>query len=146
MKISLNKALKLKKKLASELAREKNKLNHNSYHKDNTPRYNTTEVLDNILKLHKKLIDLKTIINTANSGIINKIFELEETKSYLVAIKSIPTREGVSISTYSGAKEEYVCTLNESDINNLEEKTIQLIDNLQDEIDAYNATTFIEIN
>lgn len=104
------------------------------------------DVLDAYTKWHslrEKLIELKTKIQHANIGIIEQLIRIDELKGALNNYRSISSSDDIE-------KRSGYVIINSSKIsrNELVDKiteTQEKINNLQDEIDEYNAKTFIEI-
>ena len=96
-------------------------------------------------RLCSKLITLKKAISRANSGVIEKLVELAEIKSFCRQLKLIRVQDG---------KQEPVCDESETKVMNAELKKAEIaaeaealqarMDALQDEIDEFNARTLIE--
>jgi hypothetical protein len=116
---------------------------HGSKASATTPA-NVEEAFNGYLELARKLIEIKTSIQVASAPIAGKLVALAETKSILAKVNSLPIREDVV--TESGyAKEsyevEYTSAITEKMQISKTEELQGLINQLQDEIDAFNATT-----
>ena len=147
--MNLAQALKQKNRLAGEIARFQQILQReNSRRNDNVSKVNRQEILDTIIKLSKELGYLKAAIAKANVGIYSAIERMAEYKSLISFYQSLPKREGQEIAFVGRDQEKLVYTWDslitqeKCDSAVLELQTV--INDLQDQIDAYNATTQIE--
>lgn len=150
MMINLNKALNRKNILVGKINHLKELIGANNSRNVNTPeRWNVVQLMDDKNNLVTELVLLKTAIENANCPIRSKIFTLSELKSELVFLNSLNAREGEDTiaSRYdtSLVKEKYVCTINETEKENLRKKIEAEIEKLQDEISEFNFATKIEI-
>ena len=94
--------------------------------------------------LTNKQIRLKQAISHANAGISDKLVELAEVKHLLAWIKDIPTMEGKEVNKYSSDEGTYTSEIKKGEITSEMETLQKRIDDLQDEIDEFNARTHIE--
>jgi len=104
------------------------------------------EAFSNYLELGKKLIGIKSSIQTASAPLAGKLVEMAETKSLLTKVQGIPVRESVSVEGGFGKETyevEYSSVITEKEQIALGEELQNKINALQDEIDAFNATTQI---
>jgi hypothetical protein len=105
---------------------------------------NISEAFATYLDLAQKLIDTKTAIQTASSPIAGKLVALAETKAMLAKVNAIPVREDVVTESGYGKESyevEYTSVITEKMQIAKSEELQGLINQLQDEIDAFNATT-----
>lgn len=96
------------------------------------------------LELSQKLIEVKTAIQTASAPIAGKLVALAETKSLLSQVNGIPVKEEVTIEGGYGKETyevEHTSAITEKAQISKAEELQTAINNLQDEIDAFNATT-----
>jgi hypothetical protein len=97
------------------------------------------------LKTTNELVSLKGKIHKANGPIAEKIFRLGEVKNLITRLRGVDTKEGKVRNRYSGSEEfvEYAAYVNllQKDllIKNYEEE----LEQLQEEIEAFNAITKI---
>lgn len=136
--ISLAKALKLKNRLAGRLAKTTSTmLQYNSVlegHKE-------VDVLDldkQRAELSESLVDLKTAIYEANKGIYRFINQMSEKKSEIDFLNSLQTRNGVEPG-YGENTHIYVAAIKKVDVDKRVKLLEKEIDDLQDQIDRYNA-------
>ena len=146
----LQKALKLKKKLAGEIAKLKTQImQKNSYMEGslNAEKYNVQEMYEELLEKINQLVGLKFAINEANLEIQSKIYLLAEYKGLVEFWKMVNVTEGDHpVSSRFGDTsvfKQYYAQVSEEErdrfVKNYEEK----IEAIQDEIDTYNFTTEI---
>ena len=102
------------------------------------------------MQLYKeKLTELKTKIGLANAGNLERIYRLEECKNELNRLNTIGMDEtsdfqAISDSNYKEFKRTVVFTA--AQIYEMREKVQQECNDIQDELDTYNATTKIEFD
>jgi hypothetical protein len=149
-KIKLAKALKLKNKLAGELAKIKGKVReHNSYPAENKPNYDAGELWEEYTAKSDELIDLKQRIAGANVAIYSKIYRISELKDRLGQLRRLPTKEGTHKELdWSGGErtyinKEYHAVFSDVDVDEMSVDLENEIERLQDEIDEYNHSTMI---
>ena len=94
------------------------------------------------MALSEKLIALRQTISRANAGIAGKLVELAEVKNLLTQLKRIPTDEGPQ-SSYSKADVK-VAEIRKAELFGKIKSLRGRMHALQDEIDEFNARTYIE--
>jgi vacuolar-type H+-ATPase subunit D/Vma8 len=141
--MNLTKALKHKKKLVKQIDEMYIRFSKFNSVEKGSVGYDAGEAFENWINLTDQLVDLKTKINIANAGIVNKIFRLGELKSIASKLRNVSTQEGATKDRYTDVVSEYTVYMNLFDkdlrIKELEEQ----IETLQEEIEAYNALTMI---
>lgn len=148
--MTLARALKEKNRVAGRLAIVRGRIHRlNSWEEDIAPREGDVQALDaEASQLQQRLIAIKSAIAVANVKIAEKLISLSETKSEIEYVKGIPTKAGTFIDvTYGGAHITHTFTTvlsNQAVIQRCEELQAK-IEQLQDEIDEYNALTQVEI-
>lgn len=126
--------------MAGRLARIRSLLNEENSHDELIPRsIDVTATFFEEKELVKRLAETKTAIAMANTGIVGKIIELAEAKSAISWLNSMSTREGVYEESYSN-RHTYVAEIKKNDVMNEVNALQRHMEDLQDEIDAYNAT------
>lgn len=144
--MKLIKALKLKKRLASNINKLQDLINKkNSYLKENSTtktEYPTKELCKTLEKTVNKLIILKIAINDANTGIQGKIYELGECKSLMIFFRELNTKTG-TVQNYTNIIQTWITQITEKEAEELFLNYQNIADKLQDEIDAYNHMTTI---
>ena len=97
---------------------------------------------DEYMALCEKLIALRQTISRANAGITEKLVEMAEVKNILLRLKRIPTDEGPQ-SSYSKADVK-IAEIRKAELCEKMEALRERVHSLQDEIDEFNARTYIE--
>ena len=148
MMMTLATALKEKNRLAGELSR-----NWSMIAKENSKREDVSRVID-VAEVHQKvqlyrekLVELKTKIGLANAGNLERIYRLEELKNELKRLDDIRTDETSDFQEIGDSNvKEYKRTVvfTAAQIYKMREKLQQDCNDIQDELDAYNATTKID--
>lgn len=142
--MKLSKALKLKNKKVNEYNNLVSKMvNHNSYDIDTKQVYNSEVLYMLAIDAREDLIKFKTAIHLTSEPIREKIFRLGELKNFLMNLNRLSTAEGVVKSRGYGEsdKSTYACGINEEQKVKKIESLQTEIEDIQDEIDAFNATT-----
>jgi hypothetical protein len=140
--MNISQALKLKKKLISEINEQFGiAKSFNSIEKGNVRRYSVVESLNKSADLIEELVDLKVKIQKVNLPVLEKIYTISELKSYVSELKKIPVDEGLVYSRYGSAQENKEVEVNVSEIRELIKVAESKIQNIQDELDVFNATT-----
>ena len=163
MKMSIARALKERKRIIGEMNTLWNRINQNNLVQKNIKvvdgnftkptkeelatarKQDPKALMENWLTLRERLIALKVTLHSANTGIAEKLARLSELKSELKQIECM--------SAYSDSVEyasmDFVRIYDvifdakwQTDVTDALRKDINT---LQDEIDEYNATHFIEI-
>jgi hypothetical protein len=145
--MNLSQALKQKNRLAGELVRHQQiLLRENSKRSDSVSTVDRYTIWLKIQEISDELGVLKGKISTANIGIYPLIERMAELKSRIAYVASLPKREGEE--KVMGYQTETLTYKWDSFIN--QEKSDKLtfelqekINELQDKIDNYNATTNI---
>jgi len=145
--MNLTKALKLKKKLIKQSNDLFNKFQMNNSFDvsiNEAPTYEPQIVYEQWKECVEQLITLKTKIHTANVSIADKIFRLGEMKSMIQNLKRVDTKSGKArVNSYSIEVSEYKAWMSQRDIDVTIAKLEELIETIQEEIEAYNAVTKI---
>jgi len=146
--MKLNQALKVKNRLAGEVARLNQILHReNSRRNDSTSKVDRDSVWNQALKASEELGALKGRIATANVGIYAKLERMGELKARIAFINSLPKRTGEEIVPLHGDREPLKYTwdayVNQEKADGMVIDLQKQIETLQDEVDAYNATTEI---
>lgn len=159
--MNLAKALKTKNRLAGEVARLKAQINAFNvvrikivnYGASDEKRFSRARPIDvgkamvDLEGKVRELINLKTAIAKANVGIYQKIEEMNEAKGMITFYEAMPEDRADDIDT----EEDVVTATSWENIvtSSMKARIIEtnrkLVEMLQDEIDEYNATTYIEI-
>jgi hypothetical protein len=144
--MTIKQALKQKNKLVKNIA-ENTKLlqQYNSVEVGNQRPYSTVVLYKQIQKETQELATLKAKIHIANTPVMEDIFWMSEMKSMIAALKKMDCTEGKSNRDRYRMESEMVLTSEISlvsrnqEVKMLEEK----IEEIQDKLDTFNATTEI---
>jgi len=145
--MTIKQALKLKNKLIKNIG-ENTKLmqEYNSVEVGNTRPYSSQMLYKQIEKDTKELASLKSKIHIANVPVMEDIFWMSEMKSIITNLKKMPCDEGKSNrDRYYRSEGESVMTSEISLVSRNEEiKMLEVkIEEIQDKLDVFNATTEI---
>jgi hypothetical protein len=144
--MNLTKALKHKKKLVKQIDEMFMRFQrYNSQTEDLVSiGYSPEEAYNKWISLTNELIELKTKIQNANTPIAGKIFRLGEIKSLISRIRSIETKAGTFRDRYRSEELiTYVAYMDLFTKDNLIKGWEEEIEQLQEEIEAFNAITKI---
>ena len=147
--MNLAQALKQKNRLAGELVRQQQILQReNARRSDSVSSVDRDVVYQKILGISDDLGELKGKITQANVNIYPALERMAELKARIAFIQGLQKREGEEV-VFVGRDQEQVKYQWDSYINQetCDETVADLqeqINDLQDEVDAYNATTEVE--
>lgn len=144
--MNIKQALKLKNKLIKTIG-ENTKLiqQYNAVEVGNSRPYSTEVLFNQISNDTKELSKLKAKIHRANSPMLEDIFHMAELKSTIQALKKMDCTEGKSNKDRYRMESELVMT---SEISLVERNEMikdmeNQIEEIQDRLDVFNATTEI---
>lgn len=145
--MTIKNALKEKNRLVGIISIEMERLkSYNSIDVETKRPYDAKEAYRNVWDYTFSLIDLKTKIHLANAPVYNKIFKLSELKNLIKNLRELDCSEGkVSPNRYSSTVE----TIQKSAQISIVDRDIIIsdfvdeINNIQDELDNFNAITNI---
>jgi len=146
--ISLAFALKLKTRMAGELVRLQHILQReNARRNDNSSTVDREAVWNKVVETSEALGILKTKITQANIGIYPMLERMAELKSRISFLISLNKREDAEVQ-FVGRDQEKLTYIWDSYITQpkCDEMVVQLqqeINDLQDKVDIYNASTEI---
>ena len=147
--MNLAQALKQKNRFAGELVRQQQILSReNARRSDSVSKVDRKAVYDKIAELSAQLGELKGKITQANVGIYPAIERMAEFKAHIAFLQGLPKTEGEEVS-FVGRDQEKLVYKWDSFINqeNSDKRVAELqekINALQDQVDAYNATTEVK--
>ena len=149
-RITIAKALKKKNELAGQLKELQMLFNScNSYELGTVQKFDATELMGEIVATKLSLTNLQILIQQKNARIVDKLVRMKETKAEIAWLRTIPTTEG-EVSSYDRysdekvAKKKMIALYDAVWVRSCVKLNERVISNLQDEIDEFNATTFIE--
>ena len=147
MKVS--RALKLKNKLAGEVAHFKAFLLAQNARPVKQPfDYNNAEVLANLRARLHELVKVKTAIAVVNSAIYEKIFQLAELKGPIAKLNELDTRQGIIVDHdhyRERAEVEYVAQIKKVEVDRLVAELQGQIQSIQEELDEFNHTHSVDL-
>lgn len=147
--MNLAQALKQKNRLAGELVRQQQILSReNARRSDSVSKVDRKAVYDKITELSAQLGELKGKITQANVGIYPTIERMAEFKAHIAFLHGLPKNEGEEVSFVGRDQEKLVYKwdsfINREDSDKRVAELQENINALQDQADAYNATTEIK--
>ena len=148
MKVTLARALKERARIAGKLSRNFAIINsENSALKGNVRQFDLRALFDENMELHRKIVQIKQAIAQANANIVGKMVEMAELKSLIAKLRQINTCAGIKIhNTYSGeVREVWEVVFSASELTNMADELEKKVEQLQDEIDEFNALNKVNI-
>lgn len=148
MNVTLARALKEKNRIAGRLAKAQQLVRKENRKVAGSPRaVDVAAAFAEAERLSALLVQVKAAIAKANDGIVAVIVELEEVKSLLSFVDSVPTDEDVEVDRdYHGAVERrWEVSIRKPELIAKAEALQKRADALQDALDEYNATTRIDL-
>ena len=144
--INLSRALKLKNRLVHRLAQLDHLIVGYNSTPDENQEYDVRSLYERRAALVKHLIDLKLTISVTNQPIQRLIFELAECKGLVATLLTVPTKHGPNFEGYPPVRRTYVAQFRKAEIDRETKRVEQRIDEIQDELDRFNASTVITID
>ena len=148
MKISLAKALVIKKRIATALELAKNDvMNYNSRNAEEPMEVDVTQRLADYYMIRESLIALKVDMADANKPINGLIFRGAELRGEMHLWK-MNTKVGKERLGYGGNAESVVktATYTREDARSEERRIQSELDLIQDQLNAHNHTTMLDID
>lgn len=147
--MNLAQALKQKNRLAGEIVRQQQILQReNARRSDSVSQVDRNAVWQKIIELSEELGNLKGKITQANVNIYPALERMAELKARIAFINSLPKREGEEVNFIGRDQEKMVyqwdSLINQQKCDELVADLQEEINDLQDEVDSYNATTQVE--
>ena len=152
IEISLSTALKIKKRLAGELALVRNKIMaNNSRRMEVHCPVVISELLQKEEVLSNALTELRILSAEQNtsSGIAGLLIRMAELKSKISFLRTVPTKEGVQIVDFYSDEQKQVTFVADISEGTKEERLAALQKELnfhQDKVDRLNATTRLTVS
>lgn len=153
--MTISSGLKEKNRIAGKIATlQKRVKQFNKHEKGQDQDFNSLETLKSLQEEWAYLIALKTRLAIANVGIAEKLIKLTEAKAELTFWNGFTSydagrAEEIEVENfrqgteYVSKEKIIVSEITSKDVAGHQERVQKEIENLQDEIDAYNATTQI---
>lgn len=148
MKMNIARALKEKTRTINKISIIDNLISEeNSIDNGSVRSFDLNEKMAERIALTNFLISLKSKIVMANAEIADKLNMMSEFKSLISFYKSINCKEGAFANRYdsSGEKTVFSVIFSKKEIASRIEETQAKINQLQDEIDDFNASKIIDI-
>ena len=147
MKVTVGRALVMRKRLAEKIRRTEEMIaQYNSIVKGNTRPIEVDEEFVNRGLLVADLIDLKCAISSASEPVREKILTLAELKAEITFYAGLNCAEGIQTPEWrSEAPVEREAVASTTGVAGRIEELEGDIDQLQAELDAFNAKTKIEV-
>ena len=146
--MNIAKALKVKSRLVGEVNRLKQIWQReNARRNDSVSAINVEQTYKEYLAASDQLVKFKTAIAVATAPAAGILAQLAEFKTQLAVLETIPVREGEELQYLGDSKTiTYTWTsfLNREKIDNVKKNYQVMIENLQDQIDEFNAKTEIQ--
>lgn len=152
MNINIAKALKEKNRITGRITKLQKQVVENNHYKEGVDRdYNSNDLLKSLQEEWAHLIDLKTRIAKANIGIADKLIMLTEAKAELVFWNGFrsgqPIEERDEYQYVDGKNVtvtvNYINTIPSKEVDANVLRVQKQIEDLQDDIDTFNALTKI---
>ena len=157
--INLSQALKQKNRVAGEIARLREIVQRENSRKEKQPaRADVRVAFDQSVKQSRELAAFKGLIAAANAGVTDlergiygKLNLQAELRGLIAFVKGLNTKEGEELervgflSRDEATRTVYVATITRDEVDRLVAAYQVEIEQLQDEIDEFNATTRITI-
>ena len=149
VRMTIARALKEKNRIANKLSLVRTRIrNQNSIESNIKRTFDINALLQEEHGLYNRLVAVKKAIAVANIEIAEKLIRMSEMKGAIEWYRSIPTKEGTfqEPSYRDGTiTRTFTVVLTEQEIIKITEEIQKEIETLQDEIDEFNATKFIDI-
>ena len=146
MKVTLARALKERCRIAGKLKMKLDIINsENSAIQGNERNFDLRAVYAECMELHRKLIQIKQIIAAANAPIVDKLVEMDEVKSMIARLRGINTTTGLVERGYGQSDRYLEVVFSASEMTAEADRFQARAEQLQDELDAFNALTKVEI-
>ena len=146
--MSIARALKEKNRIAGRMNLVRNRIaNNNSCETTSKRQFDIDELFKESRNLEENLIIVKAAIAKANIGIVDKINKLAELKAEISWLNNINTREGKFTEHSYGNQitREFTVVISAGNVVQETEILQKECEDLQDEIDTYNASHYIEV-
>jgi hypothetical protein len=149
--ISIAKGLKIKNRLIGEINRVKGIIiRENSSREDNPSKVDTNDVYSLLCELRSQLVELKSKLAIASAPAAGLLAELTELKDFINFLPTVPAKDHIDyISVGGGAQpmqKKWQCAIDRNSLELYSARTQERINELQDELDSFNAKTTFEYN
>lgn len=147
-RVSLAKALKVKNRQIQRVRDLQQRIQaSNSFLEGSEPDFDANELYAQLVADTERLWQTKAAINGANAPIQSAIYEMAECKGLVAFLKGLNTQRGLQMMAYMATQpQEYESQITAQDVHEKVQVLESRIDDLQDQLDAHNATTTVEID
>ena len=146
MKQTLARALKERSRLAGRIKHNFQLLDRENSRISGSPRsFDVRAIYAENRELMEKLIDIKQRIAAANAPIAGKLVEMDELKSMISYLKGLDTTSEIKKEGYNGEAVLYEAVISAAETDTAVEELQKRVEDLQDELDEFNATTKIDL-
>ena len=151
--MNIAQGLKEKNRITGRIAELEKKISRNNkFHSNRPPVDNVAELFERLTLEKASLVRLKHQLAVANAGISNELADLAETKGMIKFLETLPTGvSGYPVQTHDYTTNRVIdsdytieYSLDQKNVDNLIQSYRSLAEKLQDQIDNYNATTFVK--
>lgn len=144
--INLSKALKVKNRLVGRMAKVTGDIErYNSTLEEQVGKFDVAAAISLREELMNSLIFLKTAIAKANMPIQEMLIANGELKAKIQFLSMLSTTDGAERHGYQNTEVKYVAYLKKADVDAQTKTLERTIDANQDQLDAFNANTKIEV-
>lgn len=156
-RISLAKALSVKNRLAGRLAQAQSNiqkynsvlLSQGEVSAPGTARPAAQEVdirseFERLIALQDAVVTVKAAIQRANAPVYEEVLRMAECKALAKLLEELDTKQGPQFN-YQGTENHYAATITRTEAQQRIRALESEVDRLQDRLNAYNATTVIEL-
>ena len=145
--VSLAKALKIKNKQARKVADLRKRIEQYNSVAEGTPRpFDIEATYAELVAATKLLVEVKSAINQANAPIQPHIYEMAELRGLAHFFRNLTIQDGPAMNFYGGSVPTvYSAVMNAARTEEIVTDLENQADDLQDKVDAHNATVKIEI-
>lgn len=144
--MNIHQGLKEKNRITGDLRKlDARVLENGRWPKGSKPSYELKELLEERKMVVVELNALKLKVTKATVPIVDKILEMAELKAYVKTLQSLRVKEGMDRAAYSRTEAiEYDSAMTEKEKDSLIREAENKINELQDELDKFNAVTELQ--
>jgi len=144
--LTLAKCLKLKNRLTGRLSETQSDIQcYNSVLEEQQGKVDIPALMERRSEIVDALVDLKTKLMKANTPIQGSLIRQGELKGTVQFLQGIQTRDGVERHGYQNTEVKYVAVLKKQNLDEQRRSLEKEIDSIQDQVDAFNHQTKIEV-
>lgn len=144
-KMTVAKALRYKKRVASKIAKlEQDIVANNSILEGGEREVDIATAIAKREDAVRHLIDVKLAISTVSAPIQRMILECAEAKSRIAFLSRVPTQNGKTTDKWSESITNYEAELRKAEVDRKVSELEDFIDEHQTKIDAFNNSNHVE--